>query len=88
MIVEINYDLNKPGQNYDDVIAAIKDHSGWCHVMASCWLVTGANITPKGVSDKVRAALDKNDSLFVHQFRKPYCGWLSQSTHDWINKHA
>jgi hypothetical protein len=33
------YDLNKPGQNYSDLIAKLKSYGNWWHHLDSTWLV-------------------------------------------------
>ena len=40
MVYFITYDLNNPGQNYDDVINAIKEAStAWCSYWKSSYLI-------------------------------------------------
>ena len=87
-VIEINYDLHAPDKNYDRVIEKVKSFGGWCHVLASCWLVAGAYITLDGVYEAMRSAMDANDHVLVREFRKPYRGWLRQEVHDWIDQHA
>lgn len=34
----VGYDLNKPGQNYDDLWVHLKDLGPWWHYLDSTWL--------------------------------------------------
>lgn len=62
----IGYDLNRPGQNYPGLIAAIKRLSGgtWWHNLDSTWIIR-SSLT----ADKIRNALiqhiDAKDELLV-----------------------
>lgn len=61
----INYDLVKPGRNYDSLIRAIKDLSGsWCHPVESSWIVS-TSLTSKQVRDRLVPHIDSNDKLLV-----------------------
>lgn len=39
----ISYDLHKPGQNYDNLIDAIKSYNGYCKINESDWLISTAD---------------------------------------------
>lgn len=39
MIYAINYDLKRPGRNYETLYAAIKSCGAWWHYLGSTWLV-------------------------------------------------
>lgn len=61
----INYDLNKPGQNYSDLYQKIKSlGSAWCHPLESTWIVK-TNMTYEQVRDSLKSVIDKNDKLLV-----------------------
>ena len=61
----IGYDLNKPGQDYDDLIDAIKNiGSNWWHCLDSTWIV----VTDKSavtIRDQLSPHIDRNDELLV-----------------------
>lgn len=46
----IGYDLDKPDQDYSDLIAAIKKLGAWWHHLDSTWLVK-SDLTPKEARD-------------------------------------
>lgn len=61
----IGYDLNKPGQNYENLFAAIKKLSGtWWHCLDSTWIIK-SNSTTKAIRDTLMSHIDKSDELLV-----------------------
>ena len=59
----ITYDLYKPGQNYDELIKAIKTYY-WCKIAESAWVVTTTKSSSE-IRDHLKSKIDKNDKLFV-----------------------
>lgn len=84
----ITYDLNNPGQNYEDVIEAIKDSStgAWCTYWKSSYLIK-SNLTVNQVSDKITPHLDKNDRLIVIEVKNNYQGWLTEEEWKYIREN-
>ena len=71
----ITYDLNKAGQDYENVIQAIKSASD------------GANYqSAQEVSDKITKYLDRNDSLLVIEVINNTQGWLPKDAWKYINE--
>ncbi|MGA5409462.1 hypothetical protein ACPCSC_19635 [Streptomyces lavendulocolor] len=60
----ISYDLNRPGQDYESLIKAIKGLGGWWHHLDSTWVVTTTS-TAVQVRDTLKVHLDANDELLV-----------------------
>lgn len=61
----VSYDLKAQGKNYDKVIAAIKATCPrWAKVHYSLFYVK-TSLTAQQVFDKVKLAIDANDSLMV-----------------------
>jgi hypothetical protein len=88
MIIEINYDLNKPGQNYDGLINKIKSLGSWANPCKSCWLVS-TSLSAKAVADVLKGYIDPGDNLLVNQFTThDYGGWLDKQVWDWIRQHS
>ncbi len=89
MVYLITYDLNNPGQNYDDVIQAIKDAStgAWCSYWKSSYLIKSNYTTADAVFDKIKPHLDKNDTALVIEVKNNKQGWLTQDQWDYINNH-
>ena len=60
----VTYDLNRPGQNYDDLFEAIKAIGTWWHCLDSTWIVK-SNLSAVQVRDSLSPQIDRNDSLLV-----------------------
>ncbi len=60
----ITYDLNRPGQNYNELFEAIKAVGTWWHCLDSTWIVK-SNLTAVQVRDSLSPKIDNNDSLLV-----------------------
>lgn len=60
----IAYDLNSPGQNYKDLIDAIKSLGAWWHHLDSTWLVK-SNLTSTQIRDRLAVHIDSGDELLV-----------------------
>lgn len=59
----ITYDLNRPGQNYDELIKAIKTYH-WCKIAESAWVVTTTKKAEQ-IRDHLLSNIDSNDKIFV-----------------------
>ncbi len=84
MIYAINYDLKRPGQNYEELYKAIKALGAWWHYLGSTWLVD-TSLTAQGVWERLAPHVDKNDFVLVIGVTKDYQGWLPQEAWDWLN---
>ena len=61
----ITYDLNKPGQEYNELYEKIKDLSSiWWHHLDSTWLIKHEGPSTV-IRDGITPKLDSNDSLLV-----------------------
>ena len=80
----ITYDLHKPGQNYEALIAKIKACGAWAFLTQSTYLVMTEK-TPVEVRDNLKTVLDSNDSLFVG-VAPPPSAWsgLEKEVSQWI----
>ena len=87
MIYSINYDLNQPGQNYDELHAAIKGCGVWWHYLDSTWLVD-TNLTAQELWNKLSPHTDKNDNILILGINRDYEGQLPQKAWDWINSRT
>lgn len=83
----ITYDLNKPGQNYDDLYKAIKALGAWWHYLDSTWIVA-SSLTPSQAFDRLKPAIDSSDRvLILNVTGDSYSGWLTQEAWDWLKKY-
>ena len=55
MIYAINYDLKRPGQNYDELYQAIKNCGTWWHYLGSTWLVD-TSLDASGIWNRISPA--------------------------------
>jgi hypothetical protein len=85
MIYAINYDLKKPGQNYDPLYTAIKSLGTWWHYLGSTWLVD-TNLNANGIWQKLALHVDKNDSVLIIGVTKDHAGWLPPKAWEWIKE--
>lgn len=83
----ISYDLNNPGQNYDDLIEAIKKYGTYCKVNKSDWIIV-SNDEAKTIRDNLNKYLDSNDRLFVGKL-SGVGAWFGyqKSTSDWLKNN-
>lgn len=83
------YDLNTLGQDYTDLIAAIKTaFPNYWHCLDSTWIVE-ANLTPVEVRDWLAARMDANDELFVVDITGKPAAWrgFTGICHDWLKNN-
>ena len=84
----ISYDLYRPGQNYDDVAARIKELGSWAKVQQSFWYVD-SGFSAGDAADYVREVMDTNDSLFVANATNGEAAWynLSDKVSKFLEEH-
>ncbi|WP_320186704.1 hypothetical protein [Macrococcoides caseolyticum] len=84
----LTYDLNNPGQRYDEVIKVIKEEisNGYCSYWKSSFLFR-SSLTPSEMMDKLKPFLDKGDKFFVAEIVNNKNGWLSKEQWNFINKN-
>jgi hypothetical protein len=80
----VTYDLNKVGQDYSNLIKAIKAYP-CSHPMESTWFVK-ANVTATDLYNDLSRFIDRNDSIFISEVSATNRnGWLNQSDWDFLN---
>lgn len=83
----LTYDLNNPGQKYDDVIRVIKEEISngvWCSYWKSSYLLR-STLTPNQMLDTLKPYLDKGDRFFVTEIVNNNQGWLTDNQWEYIN---
>jgi hypothetical protein len=83
-VYSINYDLKKPGMDYQDLYDAIKQYNWW-HYLESTWLVH-TNDSASDIFKRLKPHIDDNDSILIIEAGKDKAGWLPEEAWDWINK--
>ena len=74
----VSYDLHSLGQNYHDVIEAIKSLGSWAKVQQSVWYVS-SHLTAEQALQKVKTNMDSNDSLIVVNATSNNASWHNLS---------
>lgn len=82
----VGYDLNSPGQDYSDLIAAIKSYGTWWHHLDSTWIVV-TNQTAVQVRDNLLQHMDKNDEILVAAIGAPaaWSGFIEKGS-QWLKE--
>ncbi len=60
----ITYDLNKPGQVYQQLYQEIKSLGVTIHGMQNVWFLE-SNYSAKQIRDSLKQVVDSNDKIFV-----------------------
>lgn len=89
MVYMITYDLNNPGQRYDEVIQAIKDAStgAWCSYWKSSFLIRSDYTSANALYMTIEPHLDKNDKIIVIEVKNNKQGWLDKENWDYIDNN-
>ncbi|CCO12722.2 putative uncharacterized protein [Carnobacterium maltaromaticum LMA28] len=85
----LTYDLNSPGQSYDDVIKTIKEDistGAWCSYWKSSYLLR-SNLTTDQILDKLKPFLDQGDKFFITEIVDNKQGWLETDQWKYINEN-
>ena len=67
---------NKEGDQYQNLMNAIKKHEGCCQIAESCWVITTPE-SSKQIRDNLVQFLDTNDRLFVATLEKGTGAWAN-----------
>jgi hypothetical protein len=62
----IGYDLDKPEQDYSELINAIKEFDGWWHHLDSTWIIK-TDDTAVQIRDYLKQHIGPSDKLLVAQ---------------------
>lgn len=84
----VGYDLNKPSQDYDKLIAVLKDYPNWWHHLDSTWFIktNDSNIT---VRDHLKQFIDASDKLLVVDVTSDAAAWtgFNEKGSEWIKSN-
>lgn len=79
----ITYDLNKPGQKYEDLHKAIKSYGTWAHHLDSTWIIETSS-SLQVVADHLVNQIDNSDTLLVIEVKNNYSGWMPKKFWEWM----
>lgn len=72
--LHISYDLYAPGQNYEGVIAKIKELGSWAKVHKSFWYVNSAYTAQQAVNH-IWPVMDAKDTIYVVDATNNVASW-------------
>ena len=80
----ISYDLNTPGQHYDQLVEAINSYSSCTYINRSTWAVESEK-TAGQIRDHLKLYIDSNDNLFVCGINTWAANGLLRRALKWLN---
>lgn len=81
----VSYDLNKQGQNYTNLINAIKTYDAYIKCLYSQWLIS-TNDNIDSVYVYLSNKIDNNDLLLITPIVQPFYATLQSDVISWL-KH-
>lgn len=85
MVLLITYDLNQPGQQYNDLYEEIRKAGTWWHYLDSTWIIE-TNQNPQYWTDRLSKHLDENDCILIIEVCENRQGLLPKRAWDWLRK--
>ena len=70
----VGYDLDKPGQDYADLIARLEGFGTWWHHLDSTWIIK-SDLTHIQIRDELQKHIDANDKLLVVNITGDAAAW-------------
>jgi hypothetical protein len=83
----VGYDLNRPGQDYENLIEGLKRTGVWWHHLDSTWIVRTEE-TPAELRDRLKPHIDTNDEVLVIDVTGRAAAWMGfcKKAGDWLLK--
>lgn len=81
----LSYDLNEPGQKYEQVFEIIKTFGSYIKLQQSFWLIR-TSLTPEQMTTKLNSVLDNNDLIFICELEKNYYGLANKEQWKFIKE--
>lgn len=85
-VYQVAYDLNKAGQNYNDLYEAIKAIGDWFHPLESTWWVETNHKSSEDVFNILKPFIDDNDYMFISKITSDRYGWLTEQSWNWLSE--
>lgn len=84
----VSYDLDNPGQKYNELKKIIGAHSiHWCRYLDSTFLIR-TNDSADDILQALKAVIDSNDRVFIANISNTdYSGWLIDKQSDYIRNN-
>lgn len=85
--IQINYDLRKPGRDYQPVYDYIKSHDGHAKPLQSLWLVRTEK-SAATIRDELMRLVDSNDKIATFDVTGDAWATSFSNAHtDWMKDH-
>jgi hypothetical protein len=84
----VGYDLNRPGQNYGGLVAALKSAQLWWHYLDSTWLLR-TDETAAELRNRLTVLIDPGDELLVVDVTGRAAAWsgFDENAGEWIRNN-
>ncbi len=81
----VGYDLDKPDQDYPDLIRKLKSYAAWWHCLDSTWLIQTAKSHAE-LRDDLLAHIGSSDKLLVIEVTGMSRAWsgFDKECSDWL----
>ena len=84
-VYQIDYDLQQPGQEYEDLYDAIQNLGNCVHILESTWFLDASGYTTNDIRDKLDSYVDSNDKILVTRVKEYWAANFSDT--DWLYDH-
>jgi hypothetical protein len=81
-VLLVTYDLKKPGQDYSDLLNAIKGYA-WAKLSESSYAIITDN-SPSTIYSELRTFIDVNDHIYIINLKRPHYGYGPKDVNDWL----
>jgi len=83
----ISYDLNDPGQSYEEILKEIKSYKTWAKISESSYVVIAPNCAANAVFAPFKKIIDENDRLYVIELGSDFAGYGPEKLNAWLEKY-
>jgi phage pi2 protein 07 len=88
-VYAVDYDLRKPGRNYDDLYKELKKFAVGGAILSSPSGSSSRIARRSQVHNQLKPRMDVNDGLVVHEARRSNAAWsgIQKDVSDWMEKY-
>jgi hypothetical protein len=86
--IQINYDLRKPGRDYESLYKYLRSYPTRCRPLQSLWLVRTSK-SASMVRDELKKHVDRNDKVLVFDVTgDAWASNFSDAETGWMKRHV
>jgi hypothetical protein len=86
-VYQIDYDLQEPGQDYDQIHEKIRELGDTIWPLESTWFVE-TDLSVSDVRSEIEGVTDQNDYVIVTKFVGTYSAYLQSDDIEWLREHS